>query len=86
MKKELSKTEAKRKIDEYFSSKKLSKEETKKMKRLAMKYKIRLGIYRKIFCKKCFSDLQKGKVRITKNYKSVECECGYKNKRKIADQ
>jgi len=83
MKKELSKGEAKKKIDDYFKGK-LDPEKTKKIKRLAMKYKIRLGDYRKRFCKKCFADLMGGKIRITKNYKNVGCNCGEKNKFKIS--
>ncbi|NCO11567.1 hypothetical protein CO038_01225 [Candidatus Pacearchaeota archaeon CG_4_9_14_0_2_um_filter_39_13] len=84
MKKELSKADAKKAMEDYFSSGKLSAERTRKMKRLAMKYKISLKDYRKKFCKKCFSDLQKGKIRITKNYKTIECkECGYKNRWKL---
>lgn len=80
MKKELSKTEAKKAIEDYFSSGRLSAERTRKIKRIAMKYKIRLGDHRKRFCKKCYNDLKDCKVRITKNYKTVECgRCGYRS-------
>ncbi len=82
MKKTLSKQEAKDKIEEYFKGK-LDKDKTKKIKRLAMKYKIRLGDYRKKFCKKCLEELSKGKIRIANNYKIVECKCGFKNRWKI---
>ena len=84
MKKRISKTEAKNKIDEFFEKDRFQPEEVKKIKRLGMKFKIRLGDYRRRFCKKCFSDLKEGKIRIDKNYKIIECKCGYKNKIKIS--
>jgi len=80
MQKKLSKGDAKKKIDNYFKQNTLDQKETKKIKRVAMRHKIRLGNYRKRFCKKCLSDLGNGKVRIVKNHKIVECKCGYKNK------
>ena len=84
MKKTLSKKEAKRKIHDFFNRKKLAREHVKKMKRLAMKHKIRLREYKKRFCKKCFFDLENGKVRMTKHYKSIEClKCKFKNRWKI---
>lgn len=82
MKKEFSKSEAKKIIDHYFSNE-LNKEKTLKIKKLAMKHRIRLGKYRKKFCKKCYEDLADGKIRTTKYYRTVECKCGYKNKSKI---
>lgn len=85
MRKDISRTEAKKIINEYFSNNYLDKKKTRKIKRLAMKYKIRLGKYRKKFCKKCFYDLTKGKVRITKHYKTVACnECGFMNRFKLS--
>ncbi|MCH7567799.1 MAG: hypothetical protein IIA87_00085 [Nanoarchaeota archaeon] len=84
MKKHISKAEAQEKIDEFFRQKELDAKYVKKIKRLAMKYNIKLGKYRKRFCKKCFSDLKKGKVRITKTHKIVECrKCGERNKFRI---
>ncbi len=68
-----SKQEAKNKIDEFFSKSEFSPEEAKKMKRLAMKYRLSLKEHRKKFCKKCFSQL-KGKTRVSKTHKSIECE------------
>jgi len=80
MKTELSKKEAQEKIDELFKRKSFSQDEVKKIKRLAMHYKIKLGSYRKRFCRKCLSQL-KGKTRITKTHKIIECEkCKYKNR------
>ncbi len=84
MKIKLSKTEAKERIDSFFKKSKFSSEDVKKMKRLGMKYNIKLGIYRKKFCKKCLSKL-KGKTRITKSHKSIECEiCGNLNRFKLS--
>jgi len=83
MKTKLSKTEAKEKITSFFKKSNFTPEEVKKIKRLAMKFNIKLKEHRKKFCKKCLSKL-KGKTRITKLYKIVECfTCGYRNKFKI---
>ena len=84
MKTKLSKTEAKEKIDKFFRKSKFTPEEVKKIKRLAMKFNIKLTEQRKSFCKKCLSKL-KGKLSITKTHKTVECaSCGYKNKIKLS--
>jgi RNase P subunit RPR2 len=83
MKKEMSKQEAREKIDNFFSREIFSKNEVKKIKRLAMKYNLKLKEQRKKFCKKCFEKLE-GKTRINKGYKTVKCEkCGYKNRWKL---
>lgn len=84
MKKGLSRTEAQEKINELFGKgREFSADEVKKIKRLAMKYNIKLGSYRKLFCKKCFSFL-KGKTRITKAYKIIECgRCRAVNRQRI---
>jgi len=83
MKTSLNKTEAKEKIDNFFKKQSFNKEEMRKIKRLAMKFKIRLKDKRKLFCKHCLSQL-KGKTRIKNGYKTVEClHCNYKNKFKL---
>ena len=80
MKTALSKTQAREKIDSFFKKENFSQEEAKKIKRLAMKFNLKLGAYRKLFCKECLSKL-KGKIRVTKTHKIVECaSCSYKNK------
>lgn len=80
MKFKISKSEAQKKINEFFKKEIFFSNEVKKIKRLAMKYNIKLGTYRKLFCKKCLSQL-KGKTKISKTHKIVECEnCGFKNK------
>ncbi len=77
MKTELNKKEAEKKINSFFSDiKDKNKEEMRKIKRLAMHYKIKLKDKRKLFCKYCFSSKLKTR-RIKNKIKSVECEdCG----------
>ncbi len=80
MKTKISKQEAKEKINYFFQREKFTAEEVRKIRRLAMKFRIPLGEKRKFFCKNCLNKL-KGRTRITKTHKSVVCEvCGYKNK------
>jgi len=79
MVKKFSKTEAKKKIDFFFSNiKNKTPEEIKKIRRLAASQNISLGAKRKLFCKKCFSLYRNSKIRIKNNVKSVTCEnCDY---------
>ncbi len=84
MKPKLSKKEVHEKIDEFFRQNELKKEEVRKIKRIAMKHKIKLGKYRRRFCRKCYSDLKTGKIRTNKTHKVIECSgCGEKNRFKI---
>ncbi len=79
-----SKKLAQGKIEDFFRQDELDSEGVKKIKILAMQYNIKLGKHRKRFCKNCYYDLKRGKIRITKNYKIIECQkCGNKNKFKI---
>ena len=65
MKKKLTRKEAKEKIEDFFKQEKeLDPKYVKKIKRLAMAYNIKLGAYRKKFCKKCFNDLRKAKMKV----------------------
>ncbi len=82
--KKLSKTEAKKKIQEFFSDiKNKSPVEVKKIKKLAMRHNIKLGKLRKKFCKKCFSPELKV-IGIKNKIKRVICEnCGYVSRWKI---
>lgn len=83
MKGKLSRAEAQEKINIFFSKSDFQPEELRKIKRLAMKFKIKLGDKRKLFCKKCLNKLR-GKIRVSKTHKSVECEkCGFGNKFKL---
>ena len=85
MKTKLSKQQVQQKIEEFFQKPFFMPEEVKKIKRLAMKFNIKLKNHRKNFCKKCFNKL-KGKIRISRTHKTIECQnCGYKNKFRIGD-
>lgn len=85
MKIKLSKKEAEQKLGDFFEASKLDSKDVKKIKKLAMKHNIKLGNYRKRFCKKCFSDLRNGKIRTSKLYKTIECaNCKEKNKFRIS--
>ena len=75
MKKTISKTEAKKQIDDFFKIiKNKTPKEIKKIKRLAMAYNIPLKSKRKKFCEKCLVPYQNPKIRIKKDIKSVTCE------------
>ena len=83
--KEISKKEVQKIIEEYFSGNEIDSEKTKKIKTLAMANRVRLGEYRKRFCKKCYSDLKLGKTRISKTHKQIICNnCKFINKFKIS--
>jgi RNase P subunit RPR2 len=75
MKKTLSKTEAERQIDEFFHHiKEKTPKEVKKIKRLAMSYKIKLGERKKLFCKYCFNPYIAPGVRIKDDMITITCE------------
>jgi RNase P subunit RPR2 len=83
MKIKMSRTEAGKTIDRFFLQERFSSEEVRKIKRLAMKFNIKLGKYRKLFCKNCLLKLR-GKLRINNGHKTIVCEnCGCKNMYKI---
>ena len=82
--KKLSKKEAQEIVEKFFESERLDPASVKKIKKMAMANRIRLGNYRKRFCKKCCVDLRLGRVRITKTNKQVTCGvCGIVNRWKI---
>ncbi|HOW36785.1 MAG TPA: hypothetical protein PLK34_00865 [Candidatus Pacearchaeota archaeon] len=84
--KQLSKTEAIKEIQEFFSEikdnlrnniKNKTPEQVKKIKTLAMKHNLKLGANKKLFCKRCFSVYKHPEIRINKKTKSMKCEnCG----------
>ena len=83
MRKEISKKEVEKMIEEFFGKENFSSEEVRKIKRLAMKFNIKLGKEIRKFCKKCLRKLN-GKIRIKGNWKKVTCKnCGYSNKFRI---
>ena len=84
MKLRLTKKQAEEKIEDFFKKYSFKSEDLKKIKRLAMKYKIKLKDKRKKFCKKCLSQLR-GKIRISKTHKTIICQsCRYGNKFKLS--
>ncbi len=75
--------EAEKKIEEFFQREKFNPEELKKIRRMAMKFKIKLGDKRKKYCKRCFNRLE-GKIKITREHKTIICgSCGFPNKWKL---
>lgn len=74
--KKVSKTGAKKEIEEFFSDiKNKSPKEVKKVKKLAMRYNIRLKNLRKTFCRNCLTPYSgKEKVRIKNGIKKIICE------------
>jgi RNase P subunit RPR2 len=86
-KKDISKTEAKKKIEEFFLNiKQKSPEEFKKIKKIAMRNRISLGEYKPLFCKQCLMPYSGGeKIRIKNKIKTITCEnCGYKKLFKLS--
>lgn len=72
--KKLSKTEAKKEIEDFFEDiKNKSPKEIKKIKKLAMKQSVKLGNLRKKFCRKCYSPDLKIKS-MKKRIKTIECK------------
>jgi len=71
----MNKKQAEEKINEFFKEKH-NKEEVRKIKKISMRYRIKLKDLRKKFCSKCFSMKLKFK-KVKGNRKTVEClECG----------
>lgn len=78
---DISKSEALKRINDFFSRGEFGADEMKKIKKLAMKFNIRLGKMRERFCKKCYSDLRGSKIRVGKKIRIVTCQrCGYANR------
>jgi RNase P subunit RPR2 len=86
--KKLSKKEAQKEIEEFFSDiKNKSPKEIKKIKSLAMTQNIKLGEKRKLFCKECMTPYKFPKIRINNLYRVIECEkCGYVARYKISEK
>jgi RNase P subunit RPR2 len=73
--KNMSKTEAIEKINEFFRGKH-QREDVRKIKKLAMSHQIKLKEKKKLFCKKCFS-MNLKVLGIKNKIKSMRCEdCG----------
>jgi RNase P subunit RPR2 len=85
MKPNLSKKEIEEKIKAVFSGNP-SPKEIKKIKALAMSKNIKLGGYRKKFCKNCYSlfDSENSQNRIKNGLKIMKCKnCGHITRWKI---
>jgi len=75
MKKPLSKPEAKKQIENFFSDlKNKTPKDVKKIRRFAASYKIQLKDKGKKFCKKCNSIYEFPKIRIKSGKKIIQCE------------
>jgi len=77
MKSDLTKQEINEYIKNVFS-KESSAKEIKKAKKLAMNKRIKLGEFKKKFCKKCYSmfNSNNSEIRIKKGFKVIRCkEC-----------
>lgn len=85
MKIKLSKTEAQKQIESFFSDvKNKTSNEVKKIKRLAMRYNIKLGEKRKLFCKKCYDPYKNFSIKIKKDVLSINCsKCSYTSRWRI---
>lgn len=87
MKNKISKTEAEKEINEFFSNiKSKSLRDIKKIKRVAMKHNIPLKEKRRLFCKKCLNPFAGNeKIRIKNGLKSIICKkCDYVNRLRIS--
>jgi RNase P subunit RPR2 len=85
VKKKVSKQEAKKRVEEFFSviETKDSKD-VKKIKRLVMSANIPLKEKRKEFCPKCLKPYKSPKIRIKDGMKVVECDkCGNTSRWKL---
>ena len=85
MTKKISKSEAKKQIQEFFSNiKNKNPNEVKKIKKMAMGQNIKLGEKRKLFCKKCLIPYKNPKIRIKNKTKIITCEnCKYISRFKL---
>lgn len=76
----LSKKQAEERIKDFFKNIEGKKpDDARKIKRLAMHNKIKLGYLRKKFCKRCYSvfNAKNSQTRIKNGLKAVKClKCG----------
>ncbi len=81
----LPKEEAREKVKEFFFLiKRKTPKEIKKIRKFAMRNSIKLGIFKKRFCKKCLSPYVNPKIRIKNKMKIITCRnCGYTSRWKL---
>ena len=85
MKSKLSKTEAKKEIEKFFLNiEEKTVKEVKKIKTLAMKYNIKLGEKRMLFCRKCLNPFVNPSIHVKSGFIRITCDgCENKSKFKI---
>ena len=87
VKTDFTKKDIETKLQEFFGGNNVpTKQEIKKIKKLAMSKNIKLGDYRKKFCKKCYSffNSNNSEVKIKENIKVIRCkECGLVSRYKL---
>ena len=85
MKSKLSKTETKEEIEKFFSNiEKKTVKEVKKIKNLAMKYNIKLGEKKRLFCRKCLHPFIQPSIHVKAGFIRINCnKCENKSKFKI---
>lgn len=83
--KKISKTEAEKEIEKFFSDiKSKTQTEIKKIKKFAMRNSVKLGEKKKLFCKKCFAVYKNPRIRIKDKKKIITCgNCGSVGRWKI---
>jgi len=75
MKKKLSKTETKKQIEEVFNHiKEKTQKDVEKIKKLAMKHNIKLGIKKRLYCTKCLHPYIEPEIRIKSGFVNMKCE------------
>ena len=73
--KKLSKKETEEEIKDFFQDiQNKTPEEVKKIVKMAMSHNIKLGQFKKTFCKRCLAPYRNPKIRIKRSIKSVRCE------------
>ena len=85
MKNQISKSQAEKNVKDFFKIiKNKPPKQVKKIKKLAMRYNIKLGNLRRKFCKKCLTLYVNPKIRVRNKIKSTTCKnCGYVSRWKI---
>lgn len=85
MNKLISKTQASEEIDNFFKHiRDKNSKDVKKIKKLAMKYNIKLGDKKKLFCKKCLSPHGNSSIILKNGFMNLDCGiCGFRNRWKL---
>ncbi len=86
MNNKISKKGAEIKIKEFFKEiQNKTPKEIQKVRKLSMKFQIKLKEKRKSFCKKCLNPYKNPKIRIKDKTKIIKCnKCGYSARFKLS--